>query len=330
MASTIQNFASQYSFYANLITTSTAIFGNILNLLIFTKLKIFRDNRCIFYLTIESISNLINQLFTLIINILPKIYGYDITSYSLTWCRIKNMIYQIANLITLSMVCFAAVDQFFSTNYRLHLRQLCTFKLAQCFVFASIFIWFMHSLLYSFYTAVNPSFGCILSNQIWIAYTTYFFFPVIAGFLPILTASLFSLLAYGNVRRIIRRQVTIERRRFDRQITAMILIRVILFVIVTFPYTCYKIYSNNISSKNVDALRAAIERLIQVFIYSFCNLNYAVNFYLFFISSSRYRRQVKYVLKKKYWRQIINWCCHNENQIQPENTLVSDENIVDE
>jgi hypothetical protein len=147
------------------------------------------------------------------------------------------------------------------------------------------------------------------------------------GLLPIVIASSFSLLAFQNVRRLIRRQIPIERRRFDRQITAMVLLRVVFFVLFTIPYDSYRIYTINTIVNPMDSFHYAISRLIQEIFISIFNLNYVVSFYLFMISSSRYRRQVKYVLLKKYWRQWKNCCCIKENQIHPDNNRVSQSNI---
>ncbi|CAF1549010.1 unnamed protein product, partial [Adineta ricciae] len=150
------------------------------------------------------------------------------------------------------------------------------------------------------------------------------------GFLPIAIASTFSLFAYRNVRRVIRRQIPIERRRFDQQITAMVLTRVIVYVVLSLPYTIYRVYAINLDSKQIDVLRSAIERLIQTIFYSIATAIYAINFYLFLIISPRYRRQVKYVLKKKYWYSIKDWFCLRSNQIQPElATSSNDDNLFE-
>ncbi len=37
------------------------------------------------------------------------------------------------------------------------------------------------------------------------------------------------------------------------------------------------------------------------------------------ITSSRFRRQVKFVLVKKCWQRWKHWCCFNNNQIGPAN-----------
>ncbi|CAF0921693.1 unnamed protein product [Adineta steineri] len=60
-----------------------------------------------------------------------------------------------------------------------------------------------------YFVGIQPSFGCIILNENFIEYASYFFYPVLAGLFPILIASSLSLLAYRNVRRIIRRQIPI-------------------------------------------------------------------------------------------------------------------------
>jgi len=178
-------FVSQYSLYTNCITSSAGFIGNALNILTFTNLKLFRDNRCALYLTIESISNGVNEIFTLLLTISTSIYGNNSIGNSLSWCRLEYIIYQTTLLVTYSMICLAACDQFCSTNYRLNLRQMCTLKLARCLAFTTVCLWLSHSILCSFFVTIVPSIGCIISNQIWIEYATFFFYPVLVGFLPI-------------------------------------------------------------------------------------------------------------------------------------------------
>jgi hypothetical protein len=106
------------------------------------------------------------------------------------------------------------------------------------------------------------------------------------GLLPVVIASSFSLLAFRNVRRIVRLQIPIERRRFDRQMTAMVLLRVVFFVFFTIPYDSYRIYTINTTVDPTDIFHYAITRLIQVIFISVFNLNYAVKFsfrYLIYI-----------------------------------------------
>ncbi len=168
-------FVSQYSLYTNCITSSAGFIGNALNILTFTNLKLFRDNRCALYLTIESISNGVNEIFTLLLTISTSIYGNNSIGNSLSWCRLEYIIYQTTLLVTYSMICLAACDQFCSTNYRLNLRQICTLKLARYLVFICICIWFPHSLLYGFFLDIQQMLGCMMLNRTWRRYSTFFF-----------------------------------------------------------------------------------------------------------------------------------------------------------
>ncbi|CAF1117656.1 unnamed protein product [Rotaria sordida] len=127
------------------------------------------------------------------------------------------------------------------------------------------------------------------------------------------------LIACRNVRRIIRRQVPIVRRRLDRQLTKLVLLRVSFLIIFNTPFVIYRVYSINIIINPTDSMRIAVERLVQAIINSVLYLNYAVNFYIFWLSSSQYRRQVRYVLIKKYWQQWKQRFHPHNNQIGPSN-----------
>ncbi|CAF1158460.1 unnamed protein product [Adineta steineri] len=161
-----------------------------------------------------------------------------------------------------------------------------------------------------------------------------FSFGVIVGFLPIVIASSFSVLAYRNVRRIVRRQLPIVRRKLDKQITAMVLIRVIAYVCLVSPYNIYRIYAVNFPTSRSVPMVYAVGRLLQTILLSINNINFVINFHIFVIFSSRFRRQVKFVLVKKCWQRWRYWCCPINNRIEPDNNIEarnsqmeSDENL---
>ena len=148
----ILNFVTQYSLYSGCIIFVLGIIGNAINILVFTQLKLFRDNRCAFYLTIESISNFLYQFVSISVTILTSIYGDDATGrFSHSGVNSDTYSAQILVLTTYYMTCFAAVDQFFSTNYRLNLRQMCTLKLARYLTSTLICIWIVHSIVFGLF-----------------------------------------------------------------------------------------------------------------------------------------------------------------------------------
>ncbi|CAF1347383.1 unnamed protein product [Adineta steineri] len=317
----IIKFATLYSIYSGCIIFSFGVIGNVLNLLVFTQLKHFRTNRCAFYITIESISNFIYQFLSISLTILTSIYGDDATGRSLIWCKLRYILGQTCALTTFYMISFSAVDQFFSTNHRLNLRQMCTLKLGRYFAFIFVCFAIIHSIVLGSSYDIKPTLGCALSNYVWVQYSTYFFYPILYGFLPIVIASSFSILAYRNVRHIVRRQLPIVRRKLDKQITAMVLMRVIAFVCLTLPNNAYRIYVINFPISQSMPMVYALGRLLQTILLSINNINYMINFYIFIIFSSRFRRQVKLVLVKKCWQRWKHWCCPINNRVEPDNNI---------
>ncbi len=86
-SSEVFNFivASQvFSTYSTYFTFGLGFIGNLLNILVFTNLKIFRLNRCAFYLIVESIID-IGQLTHIFVNEIWKlsINGVDRANVSL-------------------------------------------------------------------------------------------------------------------------------------------------------------------------------------------------------------------------------------------------------
>ncbi len=271
-----------YTLVTNLITFSFGIIGNLLNILMFTKLKIFRNNQCIFYLLAESFVDIVSLIYYFIIRFLSSQYGSDLTAYSTIWCKLKTMMGQILLLFPLSIICFAAFDQFLSTNFSPYVRQMSTLKLARRLIFLSLCFSLVHSIGFGIFFYARPPVDCVLSYQILTDYYSYFFYPIFCGILPIFIAGLFSLLAYQNVRRITRRQLPILRRRLDQQLTKFVLTRVTFLIILLGPFVIYRAYAINTNISPTDSFRLAIEGLILATVGSIFNLNYAVKFDFFF------------------------------------------------
>ncbi|CAF4168941.1 unnamed protein product [Rotaria sordida] len=106
----------------------------------------------------------------------------------------------------------------------------------------------------------------------------------------------------------------IRRRKLDQQLTAMILVRVGFFVIMTIPYLLQRIYALSAITNDSSVISQAIVQLIGNITLALFYFNYAGSFYLFLISSTRFRRQVKHVFINKCWKV----CCKKrlrQNQV---------------
>ncbi|CAF3926165.1 unnamed protein product [Adineta steineri] len=271
MAMDILRFTQQYSLYSSSFVFTIGTIGNLLNILVFTTLKLFRNNQCVLYVVTESIANIFQLTIFALIYILPAIYQTDPATSSLFWCKFRLMMISLCTLISFSTICFSTSHQYLSTSHLFYLRQLSTIKLTKFLICTSVIISMLHTIPFGIFTEIQASF-CVLS-----------------GFLPVLIASVFSFLAYNNVRRIVRRQIPIVRRKLDQQLTAMILIRIIVFIVLTVPYDIQRMYTYIAK----------------------------ISFYVFVITSGRFRRQVKHVLVKKCWRRCKRWLLCSKNEVHP-------------
>ena len=132
--------------------------------------------------------------------------------------------------------------------------------------------------LLPFFYEIRSSNGCSIYNPIFNYYYSFVHFCVLLGLLPIIVSSLFSLLAYQNVRRIVRRQVPILRRRLDRQLTAMTLIHTLFIIIPSLPYYIFLVYTLLLSSNDliVNTKNQFITSITAIFFY----MSHSVSFFL--------------------------------------------------
>ncbi|CAF3066532.1 unnamed protein product [Rotaria sp. Silwood2] len=269
----ITYFISVYVGYFNVIN---GLIGNIINILVFTQLKLFQRNQSAFYLTVASIVDSCQLIFAIATRITVTAFGFDLTRTSLIWCKLRAYLVRSTRIISIATICLAAIDQYLSTNYHVQLRQMSTFKSAQFLISILIIFSFLYCIPFLIFHETRRYSNCAIFHRTFNYFYSFAHYFMLLGILPIFISSLFSLLAYRNVRRIIRRQMAIVRRRLDRQLTAMILLRVALFVITTLPYISFRIYQINTSVSHNHTDAVGIMGLINVILITIYNIDYSV------------------------------------------------------
>ncbi|CAF3188929.1 unnamed protein product [Rotaria sp. Silwood2] len=254
------------------------IIGNTMNMLIFTKLTLFQGNCCAFYLIAESVTSLFFLILIYVLQTYITLHGVDLANISILYCKANTALGQASRLIIDYIVCLQTLDQYLSTHYQPHIRSMSTLKLARYLVIITAIVWILQTIPYFIFYDIIPPLGCIINNQALKNYYSFFHYLVLHGFLPILLSAFFSILAYRNVRRLVRRQIPIGRRRLDRQLTAMIFVRVLFFIILLLQYTIFRAYSLNINVTKLDSLNNAIFQLISAVSKVLAFANYCVRF----------------------------------------------------
>jgi len=280
VATIILSVSQQFGIYGYLLILVSGLIGNISIILVFTCVKIFRRNQCAFYLIAIAISDCSLLAIALPFRVTEIAFNYDTTRASLVWCKLRPMINYTLALISFSAICFAAIDQYLSTNYQVWLKQLSTLKLAHRLIYSSIIVWIVYGSVFLVFFDLRPTAGCAIYNIYFSRYYSFFHFIALSGLIPILVSSTFSSLAYLNVRRIIQRRMPIVRRKLDKQLTAMVLAKVIFLVVTILPSIIFRIYILNVTVDPNDSVRIAIHQLISNIAYALFYIDSAVcNFY---------------------------------------------------
>ena len=274
-------FASQiYTIIVYLIFLIGGLIGNFYNVLVFRCFKLFQRNQCAFYLMSESIASFGVLIVIVPFRIAEYVFAYDSTQLSLTWCKLRQAIAIVFAFLSLSAICYAAMDQYLSTHWHAYLRHLSTLKLSHRLICVTIMILILYSIPFMIFFEIQLGSGCIITNVIFARFFSFVNFCVFTAILPITISVSFALLAYTNVRRIVRRQIPIARRRLDRQLTAMVLTKVAFLVVATLPYIIFRIYTLNIPDHRSDTIRMSIEQLIFVITASLYYIYFAVKTFL--------------------------------------------------
>ncbi|CAF3382548.1 unnamed protein product [Rotaria sp. Silwood1] len=321
IADAILNAAKKYTISAYFVILVGGLIGNAFNIILFSSLKVLRRNQCAFYLMVASIVDFVLLLLVLPLRVTDYVYGYDPTRLSIVWCKIRQAVVATFSLMSFSSICFAAIDQYLSTHYNPWLRQLSTFKLAQRLVISAIVILSLHSIPFVIFFEIQSTTGCSIYNVGFSRYYSFVHFCVLSGILPITLSASCAALAYLNVRRIVRHQIPIVRRRLDRQLTAMILTKVAFLVVTTSPFVTLRIYQINRAAIDPnDSVRIAVEQLLLTITSSLFYINSAGTFYVFCLISKRFRQQIKRVLLKNVWKTLfglVKKSSVSQNQVAP-------------
>ena len=264
------------STYGGFLITGFGVIGNVINMLLFTQLKLFRKNQTTFYLTVAAMVDSCELFLTAFMRAVTTEFDFDPTRTSLVWCKIRIYLIQIGSAISAIIVCLTAIDQYLSTSHFTQLRQLSNIKSAQRLVISFAILTALYSIPTPIFQEIRRS-TCVIYNPSYNYYYSFVHLCITIGLVPIIISSLFSFLSYQNVRRIVRRQIPIVRRRLDRQLTAMVLFRVALFVLTTLPFVIFRTYQTNRPVDQTDAYAVSVDQLIRTITTVFYHLNFAVS-----------------------------------------------------
>jgi len=137
------NFASRlFHIYYGLPVIILGVIGGILNIIIFTTLKTFRETTCAFYLTAVSLFDIGQLLTSLLVRILSEGFQTDIRNIS--WvCKVQGYLANWFALVSQTGMCLATIDQVLLLSKYRHLSNL---RFAQRCILVTCFFWSVYAI----------------------------------------------------------------------------------------------------------------------------------------------------------------------------------------
>jgi len=140
----------QCTIYGGLSLLVTGIFGNGMNIFIFSCVRTYRTTPSTFYFLVESICNGLYVVIILTTRMIDLGYGIDFTLSSTIWCRMREFLISTLTLISLTCSCLATIDQFFIPSRNASFRRCSKIQWAHRIVLLTIIIWCLHGIPFFF------------------------------------------------------------------------------------------------------------------------------------------------------------------------------------
>lgn len=225
--------------YGGSIFLIGGLIGNTINILIFSKVRKYRQTPCTFYFLIASVANLIYISFNFTTRIYGNIIGYDLSNLSITWCKTRQFLIVAFSMITLTNSCLAAIDQFLATSKHVHFRRLSNMQWAYRLVAFVTLLWFLHAIpCLIFYDVPSSTKKCAIIHPIYAVYNRIYLLGLLC-LMPMAVTTIFGCLTYYNI----RTTRSLAEHNVDRQLVKMTLFQVFLIIFSLAPYSVLSIYN---------------------------------------------------------------------------------------
>lgn len=296
----------------------TGIFGNILNIIIFTCLGYYKHNACSLYIIARSTFDLCILIFGLGSRVLSQGFALDFTLSNSIWCRLRVPLIYVNTLSSYTVLCLQSIDAFLVTSPSASLRRMSNAHVAFYLILGSVFFWILEEIPYLFFQELMNSSAegtaiCVTVNSIYANYRTYFIYLWLTTVVPLIVIILFDWLTYRHLQLHARRRRTGLLSILTRQMTRMTLFHVIVVLLFQAPFAISRCYflTGGISGDPVQKAQQDIaQQFFNIFGYGIyavrrCTMKrnsetedfvFQTSFYCYFMSSKRFRGQISHLV----------------------------------
>ena len=286
---------SHFTIYGGSVLFFFGFFGNLVTIHL---LRPTRHTPVTFILIVLSAANCTSLVVGLLNRVVVASVGSDPTLLSPVWCKLRVYIGQTSVLFCQSCACLASINSFLSSCRRVRWRRLVTKTICRRSILAMALLWLLHGLFNPLLTELiivpgrTPT--CSLTSAVALNYTGFFLRPVLIGIFPISMLSTFAILTYRNLSRMK------HKRRFEQQILSkMLFFQIIAYVLGTAPYASFYLYQSITAALWTKSTREKTrDNLALDFINIIFYMPQSSPFYVYYLSSAFFRRQVKHLLSR--------------------------------
>ena len=319
--SEIEDLATKLAIGIGILMYIFGLLGNLMNICVFTrwcwpKKRTHNNNNnnnnnmstsnSPIYLLVSSYANFIQIIYPLLTRIIFDGFQHQKTKENEIYtCKIRYFVLHTCDIISLVCVCIATLDRFFITSRNARLRQMSTTRKHTIhIIILIIIIILLHNIPICFYSYVLLNGQCTMSSTSYLYYYLIIIQICFHGIFPIFFLSIFGSLTYKQIKSI---PITNNRRLLnrDKQLSRMLYLLAIAILLSAIPYSIENIYL--VVSK--DFMRDLTDYGL-LFYYLAMLLfftNPVLSFYIFFISTPNFRRQLRtFFFRKVNLQQLAN------------------------
>lgn len=268
-------------------------FGNLFNIIIFTRSSLIKSP-CAIYLLGTSISSLLYICVISPLAIGLGFYRFDFRSSNLVVCRLHYMLTYTSMILSTWFTVLASFDRFCITSHNVKIRNLSRMSLARRLSIATVIIVpliYSHQLVLFQIKQTPAGSLCDPRDGLYKGFFDFFYFATFS-FIPSLLLTVAAIATIYQLRQSRTKMIVMQTssdsnstnahrlKSKDRQLVLMILLQILAKVTLTSPHSIQKFYTFFVSTTTKDPLNRAIIHFITQLSRQLLMMNFCVSFFL--------------------------------------------------
>ena len=305
---TVLALIQQYLTVALGVLLVIGVVGNTFNCLVFLR-KRLRSNPCSLFFAAASVANIIVMVYFIVPTIYSAYNTPALENINPLYCKLRLYVRNALLVISRSYLSLACVACFTQSSRNVRIRELGRPKIVRLVILIVPIVWFIIPLHIPMLTSISngkcqmSGGGAALYHSIYICF--------VAAILPTSLMAIFSLLAFRNLRQMTRtvhpqpvgKQTAhdVEKSRLqrrDQQLSKMLFVQVIVYMIFTIAYPLNTVYNAAILiiGGTKTAERTAIESFVLFMTSGFLLNFYSTASFFVFSTSAAFRKELRQVV----------------------------------